>query len=96
MKNKDEENEINVILKTTLYPNPNDGNYVLKFSSEIEKQSVEITIFDIAGKQVLKENKLVENGKELNLSNNLLNGTYLVKVKLQDGTIDVHRIIISK
>jgi len=91
-----EEKGINVILKSTLFPNPNDGNYVLKFSKGIEKQSIEISIFDITGKQVLKENKFLEDGNELNINNSLLNGTYLVKVKLEDGTIDVHRLIISK
>jgi len=91
-----EEKDINVILKSTLFPNPNDGNYTLKFSKDVEKQSVEISIFDITGKQLSKESKFLESGNELNVSNNLLNGTYLVKVKLEGGTIDVHRLIISK
>jgi len=94
------ETEINVLLKTTLYPNPNDGNYVLKFSNpdfkRDEKQSIEISIFDITGRQVAKENKFLNGENQLNLSTNLLNGTYLVKVRLEDGTIDVHRLIISK
>ncbi len=85
-----------MILKSTLYPNPNDGNYVLRFSNNIEKQNVEITIFDIKGKEVFKEVKYSQNGSQLDLSHNLLNGTYLVKVKLEDGTLDVHRLIINK
>lgn len=64
--------------------------------NESEKQSVEITIFDITGKEILKENRLLDDGDEIRMSQNLLNGTYLVKVKLQDGSTDVHRLIIDK
>jgi hypothetical protein len=93
---KSEQNEVNVILKSTIFPNPNDGNYALRFSNEVEKQSIEITIFDITGKEILKESKYLQEGNQLKISNGLLNGTYLLKVKLEDGTVDVHRLIINK
>ncbi len=92
----EEEKGINVILKSTLYPNPNNGNYVLKFNKAVEKQNVEISIFDISDKLVFKQRNFVDTGTALEVSNDLLNGTYLVKVKLDDGTIDMHRLIISK
>ncbi|MBK9285596.1 MAG: T9SS type A sorting domain-containing protein [Sphingobacteriaceae bacterium] len=69
---------------------------VVQSFNESEKQSVEITIFDITGKEILKENRLLDDGDEIRMSQNLLNGTYLVKVKLQDGSTDVHRLIIDK
>lgn len=96
----EEEKEINVVLKTTLFPNPNDGNFVLRINSSAflgtEKQNVEIIIFDITGKEVIKENRILDDGEEIKMSNSLLNGTYLVKVKLKDGSTDIHRLLISK
>jgi len=94
-KEKDQA-EINVVLKTTLFPNPNDGQYVLRINKVIEKEKVEISIFDITGKMIMQESKFLQNENEVKLSNNLYNGTYIVKVKLEDGTIDVHRLIINK
>ncbi len=79
---------------STLYPNPNDGNYVLKVNNS-NQQTIELSIFDIAGKLILKENKLVEQ-TEIQLKNDLSNGTYLLKIKLEDGSVDIHRLIINK
>ncbi|MBA3682282.1 MAG: T9SS type A sorting domain-containing protein [Bacteroidetes bacterium] len=88
-------NNIQVILKTQLYPNPNNGNFTIRFDKVIEKQNVEISIFDISGKLLSKENRLTI-GNELNISSSLLNGAYTVKIKLPDGTYDLHKIIITK
>ncbi len=86
---------IQVQLKTQLYPNPNNGNYTIRINGAKDKESVEICIFDMNGKLLIKEDKSVIN-KEIFLTQNLLNGTYTVKVKLADGTYDQHKIIISK
>jgi hypothetical protein len=91
-----DDKEINVILKTTLYPNPNDGNYTLKIQDIKQKDNVEITIFDITGKVVFEEKKTLNENNEIKLKSDLQNGMYLIKVKLEDGTTDVHRLIISK
>lgn len=93
--NGNEQKEINVILKTKLYPNPNNGNFSLRFNDNVKEQNVEIVVLDILGKEVLRDNKTIATGDYL-LNVNLVNGTYLVKVKLNDGTFDVHRLIISK
>jgi hypothetical protein len=87
---------INVILKTSLFPNPNDGNFSVGFNKIDGKQNIEISIFDITGREVTKETRFLEEGKELKINNSLLNGTYLVKVKFEDGTFDMHRLIIAK
>lgn len=92
--NKDR-NDIQVMLKTQLYPNPNNGNYTVRFDKILEKQNVEISIFDMTGKLILRESKFI-SGNEINMSNILLNGAYTLKVKLPDGTYDLHKIIINK
>jgi hypothetical protein len=89
------QSSILVAKKTELYPNPNNGNYIIRFSKSIEKLSIEISIFDMTGKLLLKENRLVI-GDEISMSSSLLNGIYTVKIKLPDGTYDLHKIIISK
>ena len=43
------------MLKTTLFPNPNNGNFVLKANKTLEQQKAEICIYDITGKEILKE-----------------------------------------
>ena len=87
--------DLQVMLKTQLYPNPNNGNYTVRFDKILEKQNVEISIFDMTGKLILKESKFI-SGNEINMSNSLLNGAYTLKVKLPDGTYDLHKIIINK
>ncbi|MBK7667000.1 MAG: T9SS type A sorting domain-containing protein [Sphingobacteriaceae bacterium] len=47
---------------------------------------------DVTGKTVYIKT-ITETG---NLKPELENGIYMVKVKLHDGTIDVHRLVISK
>jgi hypothetical protein len=87
---------INVILKTSLYPNPNDGNFSLGFNNISGKQNIEISIFDISGRIVSKETRFYEEGNEIKINNSLVNGTYLVKVKFEDEAFDMHRLIIAK
>ncbi|MBL7919382.1 MAG: T9SS type A sorting domain-containing protein [Bacteroidia bacterium] len=88
-------NNIQIKLKTELYPNPNNGNFTIRINNAKEKQSVEISIFDMNGKLLIREDKTVTNS-EVNLSQLLLNGAYTVKIKLADGTYDQHKIIINK
>jgi hypothetical protein len=86
---------LNVILKSTLFPNPNGGKFVIRVNAPISPQQVEISIFDISGSLVQSENKNLKENNEIDLNSKLLNGTYLVKVKLGDGSFDVHRLVID-
>ena len=54
----------------TIHPNPNNGNFTLRFNSE-EDQQVNYTLYDMLGKTVV-DNSIVVNGlveKNINLSN---------------------------
>jgi hypothetical protein len=95
-KNGNLESKIEVILKTQLYPNPNDGNFVIRFQKILGKQSVEIKIINNIGQIEFLETKQIDLNNELSLKPNLLNGTYFIKLKLEDGTNDIHRLIINK
>lgn len=86
---------VNVILKSKLYPNPNMGEFSIELTNKVEQTNVQICIFDNSGKQFVKEQKQITNGV-VNCNYNLINGIYLVKVIMQDGSVDVHRLIINK
>ncbi len=79
--------------KSLLSPNPNNGEFNITFLEANIK--AEIFIYDISGKLIFSETK-TSSGNILKLNSDLVNGIYLVKVKLSDGSIDVHRLIINK
>ena len=62
----------------------------------LKKQSVKIIIFDITGREIFAEERSCESENEIKTNNALLNGSYFVKVKFEDGSYDVHRLIIAR
>lgn len=72
-----QENQINVINKAKLYPNPNNGIFSILLD-QIEVKNLEVTIFDVIGKSVYKT-KVDQNEFELNVSH-LPSGMYLVNL----------------
>jgi hypothetical protein len=85
----DELNKIS--LHSKLYPNPNSGEFNIEITGK-QRGNAEVSILDVTGKTVYVK-IITETG---NLKPELENGIYMVKVKLQDGTNDVHRLVISK
>jgi hypothetical protein len=78
-----------------LYPNPNSGEFSIKINEGKRNERLEIAIFDVTGRLVWSEKKSGESN-EFQLKNDLKDGMYLVKVKFDDGTYDIHHLIISK
>lgn len=71
----------NEIADFKLYPNPNNGEFTLNFESKNDK--VEVGVFDLNGRLILKNNFDNQAGtfnQNIKL-NNLVKGIYLVKVK---------------
>jgi hypothetical protein len=74
-----------------LFPNPTNGEFTLEsIYSNIELREVEIS--DIAGQVLINKNL---HSHKTTLQPELAAGIYLVKVKLQNGTMVVQRLIIS-
>lgn len=77
-----------------LYPNPNNGNFTVQFSSE-SSNDVSVTVHDLRGRQVFTKS-FQNNGlfnQDLNLSNTS-SGIYLVTV--QDGNKkEVKKIVVE-
>lgn len=87
---EEEQNKINVIFKSKLFPNPAQNSFQIETDKEGEKL---ITIFDLAGKLIHN----VEVSTKLILIQNLSvnKGAYLVKIIYKDSSFDVHRLIIN-
>ncbi|WP_339839771.1 T9SS type A sorting domain-containing protein, partial [uncultured Flavobacterium sp.] len=77
-----------------IYPNPNNGNFTIQFSSETSND-VNVTVHDLRGRQVYTKS-FQNNGlfnQELKL-NNASSGIYLVTV--QDGNRkEVKKIVVE-
>jgi hypothetical protein len=84
--------EENVVSKNfEIYPNPNNGNFIIQLNEEYICNEIEIT--DISGK-VIYTLKNSDNKIELNLE--VSNGIYLINLKYPDGKIESDKLIISK
>ncbi|MBL1222798.1 T9SS-dependent M36 family metallopeptidase [Chryseobacterium sp. L7] len=66
--------------KISIYPNPAKDEFYINFpGTTIGKVSLEI--YDMSGKLVSSEDKISPDSKKAVSTNNLVNGTYMVKVK---------------
>ncbi|WP_130736322.1 reprolysin-like metallopeptidase [Flavobacterium sp. J27] len=78
----------------SLYPNPNNGSFTVKFTSE-SSNNIEIGVYDISGRQVY--NKSFSNTGNFNQNinlNNVQSGVYLVSI-IDGSQKVVKRIIVE-
>ena len=84
---------INAELK--IYPNPNDGKFLIRYSIP-DKQSAKFIIFDIIGSK-LKTYQLEGGIKKLNIVNKALkNGLYFYQVIVNNRIILTDKLVIIK
>ena len=78
-----------------IYPNPNNGTFILKYSIQ-DIQSVEFIIFDIIGSK-LKAYQLKGGMKKFNIANKeLKNGLYFYQVIVNNRVILTDKLIVIK
>lgn len=78
------------------YSNPNNGNFNLQSTLFIEENCI-AEIFDISGKLLHLQNLTHEKTQDFNLSNNLSEGIYFIKVKDSKGvTVKSFKMIVKK
>lgn len=84
-------NEINDGGQTSVYPNPNDGRFTVLSGKNLKS----IACMDITGRMVYQQSV---NGKEFqfNLPIELNNGIYQLIVEMENGSIEMQKIIIRK
>ena len=80
-------NNINFKENLNLYPNPTDKELHFEFNN-LNVQSVEYKIYDAAGREVQKINRVINSSKDY-IDLKLSSGTYniLIKIKLPSGEI---------
>ena len=80
-------NNINFKESLNLYPNPTDKELHFEFNN-LNVQSVEYKIYDTAGREVQKINRVINSSKDF-IDLKLSSGTYniLIKIKLPSGEI---------
>lgn len=75
-----------------IYPNPTLGELNVVFSNKDNQSDIRIEVFDLEGKSLI--NKVYNNNDVwLDLSNNS-NGTYIMKITIEDESIE-YKIIKS-
>lgn len=77
-----------------LYPNPNNGNMVLKYSLK-SSDKAEMRIYDITGKLI---NKLLLNTStnQMIINEDLLNGIYFYQIIVNDKIVKSDKLVIIK
>jgi hypothetical protein len=90
-----DQKNISAVHFSRIYPNPTNGLLNVEVANAKDKEEVSVEVFDITGKSVYNAKQTL-NDKYIVLHTDLNSGTYLVKVKLSNGTMDVHRLVISK
>lgn len=73
--------EIRTLLKTTIYPNPNPGDFMVFRSPTMRASSIEVN--SITGSFLMSE--VVSNGGTITFRRNLPNGLYLITLISSDG-----------
>jgi len=86
------------ISNVKIYPNPNDGNFVLSYNftnSQLSTQSSSFIMTDISGRNVYAKYIIGLNGKEDIDVSNLNNGIYFYQLRNEKETVQ-GKIIIEK
>ncbi len=87
--------DINNNLNVSVYPNPADTDVSIELALESISEKVNITILDIQGKEVIRENREnLQNGVISINVENLSSGVYFANIATDEGTIS-KRIIIQ-
>lgn len=80
---------------TIPYPNPATNLLTVPIRKKVEGK-IFVEVFDLAGKLVLSENKIISNEQlKLNVSS-ISNGAYLFKLTFSDGTHDQFKVSVNR
>lgn len=82
-----------ITFTSKIYPNPNNGEFIVELDKVLKDQLIEILILDVSGKVVFSKSS---NESLIRLKIDLKDGVYLMKVKMQDGTNAMHKLVITK
>jgi len=90
-KNVDVETR-NINNEIVVIPNPNTGNFIL---SNLKVEEVtNMILYDIQGRQLAE--KISTLSSEINISENISSGLYLLSIKYKDGQLINKKVVITK
>jgi hypothetical protein len=79
----------------SIYPNPNDGNFLLQ-QFVLDNNPVQIKIFDAIGRNIYSDEMLFTNAKgNLNMSN-YVSGMYLLEISDSKNRVFRFKFVINK
>jgi hypothetical protein len=79
--------EINSFSQLELFPNPNNGDFKLKVTSN-KASETRISLINLLGQEIWADNKtLSEGAQEIDLSTNLDAGVYILRLNNEDGQV---------
>lgn len=77
----------------TVYPNPANNMIYFKNSSTMPEE-VSISLLNLQGQEILKENKMMNTNNSFLSVKNIQEGIYLLQIQSKSG-IEVHKIIVK-
>jgi len=81
--------------QSTIYPNP-ASNWLTIHLKDIKPGNINIEVFDLAGKRMITQTKiLTSNLFDINVSS-LTNGIYILKLTFADGSSDVFKVSVNR
>lgn len=73
-------------VKMLLYPNPSSGVSALQYEG-LKKGMYKLSVYNSLGQMIRMEEAMLENGGNLLLNYRLINGTYLITIKNEQGKL---------
>ncbi|MCX6232545.1 MAG: T9SS type A sorting domain-containing protein [Bacteroidetes bacterium] len=86
--------EINNVNSILIYPNPASKYFNIDFNFGFEKD-MQIQIYDVLGNRIIDQSITNRNPVSINVEN-LKNGIYYIKIKQQNNSILIKKLLINK
>ena len=77
-----------------IFPNPVTDNFRVEWLNESNLEKLEIV--DLLGRSVSFTQEYLSNGVNILLENNISQGTYFLKVELENGKQSFERFLVMK
>jgi hypothetical protein len=81
-------------INLSVYPNPNIGAFVVKYTGKGKQMS--IVIYNTLGALVVDRQFVIEDNSKTTEIDNLVEGVYMIKVRVDDAPVRTEKIIVTK
>lgn len=81
-------------LKITIFPNPNNGQFMLNVETKKDGQEYSFDVFNDLGKLIFSGSGVGNSDHEVILPTNTARSTYMIKIKTDNGDTGEGKIIV--